>query len=93
MTVKIDTFDFTRYGWVSGRLNRISADATEDKDLGLIYKAIIDLDKNSLPVDGKTIMLEPGMQVTAEITTGKRTLLSYLLSPVTEALDGVGKQR
>lgn len=93
VTVKIDTFDFTRYGWVSGRLNRISADATEDKDLGLIYKAIIDLDKNSLPVDGKTIMLEPGMQVTAEITTGKRTLLSYLLSPVTEALDGVGKQR
>lgn len=92
-TVKIDTFDFTRYGWVSGRLSRISADALEDKERGLLYKAIIELDKKALTIEGREIHLEPGMEVTAEITTGKRTLLSYLLSPITEALDSVGKQR
>ncbi len=44
-------------------------------------------------IDGQPMRLEPGMQVTAEITTGTRTILSYLLSPVMEALDSVGKQR
>ncbi|MBA7843119.1 HlyD family type I secretion periplasmic adaptor subunit [Klebsiella sp. RHBSTW-00484] len=92
-TVKIDTFDFTRYGWISGRLSRISADALEDKERGLLYKAIIELDKKALTIEGREIDLEPGMEVTAEITTGKRTLLSYLLSPISEALDSVGKQR
>ncbi|WP_318372549.1 HlyD family type I secretion periplasmic adaptor subunit [Enterobacter sp.] len=93
VTVKIDTFDFTRYGWVPGHLSRISADAIEDKDLGLVYKATIELDKKSLLIDGKAMALEPGMQVSAEIKTGKRTVLSYLLSPMMEALDDVGKQR
>lgn len=93
VTVKIDTFDFTRFGWVPGRLKHISADATEDKDLGLVYKATIELDKNTLRVNGKEMHLEPGMQVTAEVKTDSRTLLSYLLSPVLEALDEVGKQR
>ena len=93
VTVKIDTFDFTRYGWVSGRLSQISADATEDKDLGLVYRAIIELERKALVIDGKSVSLEPGMQVTAEIKTGKRTLLSYLLSPMMEALEDVGKQR
>lgn len=93
VTVKIDTFDFTRYGWVPGRLSQVSADATEDKDLGLVYRATIELDTKTLIVDGKQVSLEPGMQVTAEIKTGKRTVLSYLLSPVLEALDDVGKQR
>lgn len=93
VTVKIDAFDFTRYGWVSGRLSQVSADATEDKDLGLVYRAIIELERKALVIDGKSVSLEPGMQVTAEIKTGKRTLLSYLLSPMMEALDDVGKQR
>lgn len=93
VTLKIDTFDFTRYGWVIGRLRKISADATEDKDQGLIYKATIELSQKHLIIDGREMALEPGMQVTAEVKTGRRTILSYLLSPVMEALDSVGKQR
>lgn len=93
VTVKIDTFDFTRYGWIEGKLINISSDAIEDKDLGLVYKAVIELSKNNIIVDGQPINLEPGMSVSAEIKTGKRTVLSYLLSPMMEALDDVGKQR
>ncbi|WP_181012904.1 HlyD family type I secretion periplasmic adaptor subunit [Citrobacter amalonaticus] len=93
VTVKVDTFDFTRYGWVDGTLTRLSADAVEDKERGLLYRAVIQLNKTDIVVDGKKRRLEPGMSVSAEIKTGKRTLLSYLLSPVLEAVDGVGKQR
>lgn len=93
VTVKVDTFDFTRYGWVEGTLIKVSADAVEDKERGLLYRAVIQLDETDMVVDGKSRRLEPGMSVSAEIKTGKRTILSYLLSPVLEAIDGVGKQR
>lgn len=93
VTVKVDTFDFTRYGWVEGTLSRLSADAVEDPDRGLLYRGEIQLDETDMMVDGELRHLEPGMSVSAEIRTGKRTLLSYLLSPVLEAVDGVGKQR
>lgn len=92
-TVKIDTFDFTRYGWIEGKLLTISSDAIEDKDLGLVYKAVIELSKNHFIIDGQPVNLESGMSVSAEIRTGQRTVLSYLLSPMMEALDDVGKQR
>lgn len=91
--VKISTFDFTRYGWVTGELRQVSADAVEDRELGLVYRAVISLKQRTLMVEGEEKPLEPGMQVTGEIKTGRRTILSYLLSPVMEALDGVGKQR
>ncbi|WP_165926688.1 HlyD family efflux transporter periplasmic adaptor subunit [Raoultella planticola] len=91
--VKISTFDFTRYGWVTGELRQVSADAVEDRELGLVYRAVISLKQRTLMVEGEEKLLEPGMQVTGEIKTGRRTILSYLLSPVMEALDGVGKQR
>ncbi|WP_392564378.1 HlyD family type I secretion periplasmic adaptor subunit [Orbus wheelerorum] len=93
VTVKIDTFDFTRYGWVEGKLLNISSDAIEDKEMGLVYKAVIELGKSYLIVDNRMVKLEPGMSVSAEIRTGQRTVLSYLLSPMMEALDDVGKQR
>ena len=93
VTVKIDAFDFTRYGWVEGELKHLSADAIEDKDMGLVYKAVIELDKDSIYINGMRKKLEPGMSVSAEIKTGQRTVLSYLLSPMLEALDDVGKQR
>ncbi|ENW6032976.1 HlyD family efflux transporter periplasmic adaptor subunit [Salmonella enterica] len=53
VTVKVDTFDFTRYGWVDGTLTRLSADAVEDKERGLLYRAVIRLDKTDIVVDGK----------------------------------------
>lgn len=93
VTVKVSTFDFTRYGWVEGELKHVSADATEDREMGLVYRAVIALNQRTLKVDGQERPLEPGMQVTAEIKTGRRTVLSYLLSPMMEALDSVGKQR
>ncbi|WP_411704118.1 HlyD family type I secretion periplasmic adaptor subunit [Edaphovirga cremea] len=93
VTVKIDTFDFTRYGWVTGTLSQLSTDAIEDKELGLVYKAVIQLEQELMNIEGAQRSLEPGMSVSAEIKTGKRTILSYLLSPMLEALDDVGKQR
>ncbi len=49
---------------------------------GAVFPAILTLDRNTIDVDGKPIRLTPGMNVTAEIKTGKRRVIEYLLSPV-----------
>lgn len=49
---------------------------------GAVFPATIKLHSNHINVDGKAIKLSPGMNVTAEIKTGKRRVIEYLLSPV-----------
>jgi hemolysin D len=96
--VKIETFNFTRYGLVHGRVIDVSRDAvaaavrqSEDPTAGPAspaaqaspnYVARISLDKTSMVVEGRTEPLLPGMSVTAEVKTGRRTIIDYLLSPL-----------
>ncbi len=101
--IKVDTFNFTRYGLLQGKIVSVSQDAitrdkppdkgneetqgtqsssSEPKGQELIYAARISLDRSQMAIDGKRVNLSPGMAVTAEIKTGSRTIMSYLLSPL-----------
>ena len=82
VAVKLETFLFTKYGAVPGRVVSISHDAVQDPKLGLVYPARIALDRTTLDVAGRTATLGPGMAVTAEIKTDQRRLIEYLLSPI-----------
>jgi hemolysin D len=84
VALKIEAFPFTRYGAVQGRLEQISSDAIQDDKRGLIYTARVTLDRATIQRDGATVALTPGMAVTADIRTGRRSLASYLLSPIDE---------
>lgn len=84
VALKIEAFPFTRYGAVQGRLEQISSDAIQDEKRGLIYTARVALDRATIQRDGTTVALTPGMAVTADIRTGRRSLASYLLSPIDE---------
>lgn len=58
------------------------------------YKARIALDHQALTdPQGNLLALTPGMQITAEIHQGKRTVLEYLLSPVQKATQEAGRER
>ncbi len=102
--IKIETFNFTRYGLLHGKVLSISPDAVgkddtqdpaKDKsqpatqaakprgdDQGPVYAARISLDRTQMQIEGKPVNLSPGMAVTAEIRTGERRIISYLLSPL-----------
>ena len=101
--IKVDTFNFTRYGLLHGRVVSVSPDAlvretpqdsknekmkgaysdsSEPKGQEYIYSARISLDRTQIQVDDAVANLSPGMAVTAEIKTGSRAVLSYLLSPL-----------
>jgi len=80
--VKLETFPFTRYGTVPASVKSVVADAVNDEKKGAIFPAILSLQQSTIDVDGKRINLSPGMNVTAEIKTGKRRVIEYLLSPI-----------
>ena len=80
--VKLETFSFTKYGTVKAKVDNVSADAVTDEKKGSYYPATLTLDKKDMLIDGKLIPISPGMNVTAEIQTGKRRIIEFLLSPV-----------
>ena len=49
----------------------------------LIYAARVSLDRTQMDVENKRVNLSPGMAVAVEIKTGSRSIISYLLSPLT----------
>ncbi len=80
VTLKAETFDFTKYGTIDGSVRKISADAVEDETLGWIYPARFTMAAATMNIDGKDIHLSPGMTITAEVKTGTRKIIEYLLA-------------
>jgi HlyD family secretion protein len=58
-----------------------------------VYKAIISFKSQVLESDGQKLKLVPGMQVIAEINQGSRSVMRYLLSPVSKTLIESGHER
>jgi len=83
--IKLETFLYTRYGTVPARVRLVSLDAVQDEKRGAIYLATLDMAQASLDVDGQRVGLSPGMNLTAEIKTGQRRVIEYLLSPIQRA--------
>jgi len=80
--IKLETFPFTRYGTVAATVSRVSADAVNDEKRGALFPATLTLKATQIYVDGKLIRLSPGMNLTAEIKTGQRRVIEFLLSPI-----------
>jgi hemolysin D len=83
--VKLETFSYTKYGTVSATVDNVTADAVTDEKKGSYYPATLMLSQKNMLIDGKRIPLSPGMNVSAEIKTGKRRIIEFLLSPVQRA--------
>jgi hemolysin D len=104
--IKIDTFNFTRYGLLHGTVQSVSQDAivrdkpadksassqqsstgalsdtSEPQGQELVYAARVSLDRTQMQIEDRIVNLGPGMAVTAEIKTGSRRVIEYLLSPL-----------
>jgi len=80
--IKIESFPYTRYGYLEGVIESVSHDAAQDEELGLVFPARVKLDRASLVIDGVTVALTPGMALSVEIKTGARRVIDYVLSPL-----------
>lgn len=80
--VKVDAFEYTKYGTIPSKVVHVSRDAIQDEKLGLIYSSKIMLDKPALIVNGRELPLSAGMSVRVEIKTGERRIIEYIMSPL-----------
>ncbi len=103
--LKIQTFPFTRYGLIKAKVVSVSRDAvtnTPPQDgAGAGAKTVDDLhytvrlipERDTIDIDGVSTPLTPGMAVTVEVLTGKRSVISYILSPLAKATREAGRER
>jgi hemolysin D len=80
--VKVDTFNFTKYGTIDAELQNISNDAVSDENIGLVYPSRVSLATSKIQIADKWVSLSPGMAVTVEVKTGKRRIIEFFLSPL-----------
>lgn len=89
-TIKIDSYDYTIYGDLQGKLTYISADTlTEDLKQGELpyFRVMVRTDGrrfSSRP--DEQLDIQPGMTASVEIKMGERSVLSYLLKPVVKTM-------
>ena len=94
--IKLASFTFQKYGMLDGEVAHVGADASGEQPKGtepLAYRTLVNLKSQVLYADGQKYRLSPGMQVSAEIHLGTRTVLEYLLSPVSKAFQEAGRER
>jgi hemolysin D len=84
--IKVETFLFTLYGTIPGKVLTVSDDAASIEDVGLVYPTRVSMDRSTVQVEGKQVNLSPGMVVTVEIKTGQRRIVEYLLSPLLKSV-------
>ena len=80
--VKVDAYDYTRFGTIPAKVTHISRDAVQDEKKGLLYQVHVLLDKTALVVDGKNLPIGVGMSVNVEMKTAERRIIEYFLSPL-----------
>ncbi len=86
--VKVDTYDYQKYGKLVGTVMYISPDAIENEKYEKIYKVQVLLESNENLLD-----VSQGMECSVEIKTGRRRIIEFFLEPLTEALDNSLKER
>ena len=82
VAIKVDTFNFQKYGLIDGVVTKIGADAIQDKRKGLVYEVYIKPKQTSLMVEGERKYLMPGMSATAEMKVGKRRIIEFFVYPL-----------
>jgi hemolysin D len=104
--VKVEAYPFTDYGIIEGRVESISRDAVPQDQAqqggegagkaaggSLVYSARIRLSRNHVRVGGRRQPRGPGRAGQAEILTGRRRIIQYLLSPISQAVDEAARER
>lgn len=84
--VKITAYDFAIFGGLEGEVTNVSADSIVEKEKGETYYLVqVKTNKSELERNGKSYPIIPGMIASAEIMTGRKTVLSYLMKPINRA--------
>ncbi len=85
--LKITSYQYNRYGTIVGQIESISPSTFYSDGGASYYRAIVRLSKNHVGDDEKKNLVLPGMTVQADILTSRKSILAYLMRPLTVSLD------
>lgn len=89
--VKLESYPFQRFGTVNGVLDIISADSValkpDDDKSPMVYRAQVRVTDSLKVLATRGIHIRPGLVASAEIKTGKRSVISYILNPILRTAD------
>mgnify|MGYP000114935827 FL=1 len=92
-TIKVTAYDFSIYGGLEGKLERISASTIKDEEGESFYRVYLRTEDNKIISKGKELEIIPGMTANVEILTGKKTVMDYLLKPILKARDSALREK
>jgi adhesin transport system membrane fusion protein len=91
--IKFTAYDFSIYGGLPATLERISADTITNEEDESFYLIYLRTEKNYIDSSKGQLEIIPGMTVTVDILTGKKTVLDYLLKPILKAKNEALRER
>ena len=91
--IKVSAYDFSIYGGLEAELEQISADTIEDKRGEFYYSTKLRTRNTSLHYRGEDLPIIPGMMVTVDIMTGRKSVLDYVLKPILKAQQNAMRER
>ena len=87
VSIKVDTYNFQKYGILNGVVTVVSPNSIEDEHLGPVYEVYIKPENTTLLVEGKEQSIKYGMTTTNEIKIGKRRIIEFFIYPLIKYMD------
>lgn len=91
--ITITSYDPNIYGTISAEVETISASSFQDEYGEYYFKAVLAFPGDTIGSGHTQSPVRPGMQVNAQVVTGSKSILAYLLNPVTRAMRTVFSER
>jgi len=91
--VKIDSYNASRFGSINGTVKQISATTYLDERGNPYYRSEITLEKSWVGDNPDFMKIIPGMTVQANIETGEKSILDYLLRPISRGFHNAFSER
>ena len=92
-SIKLTAFDFAKFGALDGEVTKISADSISKEDGSIWYLCQVSVPVDTMTTLGKTIKIQTGMVAQVDIISGEKTVLQYLLQPVTKIANEAFRER
>ena len=92
-SIKLTAFDFAKFGALDGNVTKISADSLSKEDGSIWYLCQVSVPVDTMTTLGKTLHIQTGMVAQVDIISGEKTVLQYLLQPVTKIANEAFRER
>ena len=91
--ISLTAYDAAKYGYLTGRLSKLSADAVyREEKQSYMYAIEVELIDNLMDSKGDTVPLNPGMIAQVDIIRGQQTVLEYFWQPIAKLKDDAFRQ-